>query len=425
MVVLAASNLLTAIKYAVWPDATMTGSDVVSGACPPFLGEASYYRLTCSIVWINFVWNLMFAPALLMDASLHKLSWESTSRRLMVKVFGDLPWSRYQMLSSDWTEIELLAAGAQGEIHVGVLRRPPSDPDASLDCAVKRPHVDGEGALEEVLQEARVLMHLHAKLAPGDHEHIVGLVGFCCSLPDVALLIQLCDTDLCRHLAQLRQKKPPSMGDPLPPSPGQQLPRRLVWAMQAAKGIRALHSASVAHLDIKSDNVLIADDVAKIGDFGHAVLHEGVGSEGRLSANSGTLAFMAPEVFVETGKGELCECGEILCKFDPFLADAFSFGFLLYECVTFEREPRGRGEAVDWQPPSLDKGEMAELGGGCVPGELEDLVSRCFSTEPCARPTFDQIVTELELVLAGMSKADPGGESVRAGSTTFEVVAGI
>eukprot|EP00658_Telonema_sp_P-2_P046532 TRINITY_DN3474_c0_g1_i4.p1 TRINITY_DN3474_c0_g1~~TRINITY_DN3474_c0_g1_i4.p1 ORF type:complete len:172 (-),score=41.89 TRINITY_DN3474_c0_g1_i4:81-596(-) len=148
------------------------------------------------------------------------------------------------------------------------------------------------------------------------------------------------------------------------------------------------------------------------------VLHEGVGSEGRLNANSGTLAFMAPEVFVETGKrGDLCQCGEILCKFDPFLADAFSFGFLLYECVTFEREPRGREGAVDWQPPILDKGEIAALGGD----ELEELVSRCFSVEPSCRPSFDQIVTELELVLARMPKVD----HAKPVKLEFEVVAEI
>eukprot|EP00658_Telonema_sp_P-2_P046533 TRINITY_DN3474_c0_g3_i1.p1 TRINITY_DN3474_c0_g3~~TRINITY_DN3474_c0_g3_i1.p1 ORF type:complete len:384 (-),score=70.46 TRINITY_DN3474_c0_g3_i1:287-1438(-) len=91
MTVLAALMLLVAIQFAVYPDSAMTGSEILS-ECPSYLGEASFYRITCSIIWLNFFWNLTFAPVLLMDSSLHKLTWESTSRPLALALTLTLAW---------------------------------------------------------------------------------------------------------------------------------------------------------------------------------------------------------------------------------------------------------------------------------------------------------------------------------------------
>lgn len=89
---------------------------------------------------------------------------------------------------------------------------------------------------------------------------------------------------------------------------------------------------------------------------------------------------------------------------DPFKADVFSFGFVLYECVTFRREPLCRLEAEEafdelvMIPIKLRPGEM-DSKSSQVPEDVFDLVEKCFEDTPEARPDFEEIVTVLEDVL--------------------------
>ncbi len=87
----------------------------------------------------------------------------------------------------------------------------------------------------------------------------------------------------------------------------------------------------MAHLDLKSSNVLIAaDGTAKISDVGLAALI----SRSYLSqmAPAGTWAWVAPEVILG---------GRVTMK-----ADIFSFGVVLWEIITLER-PAWRGNLRD------------------------------------------------------------------------------
>jgi serine/threonine protein kinase len=67
------------------------------------------------------------------------------------------------------------------------------------------------------------------------------------------------------------------------------------------KGVQYLHENNIVHRDIKPENLLfstVAGDVSgiKIADFGLSVQFHGMDVQ-NLSANAGTLAFMAPEMF--------------------------------------------------------------------------------------------------------------------------------
>ena len=131
------------------------------------------------------------------------------------------------------------------------------------------------------------------------------------------------------------------------------------------EGLQFAHSQGVIHRDIKPGNVwLTADGIAKIGDFGLAVMTD----RSRLTREGmmvGTVSYMPPEQ--ATG-------GEITPK-----ADLYSLGAMLYEMVT------GR-------PPFLGDDEIAIIGqhintppvaptwhNGTCPRPLEALIMRLLS----------------------------------------------
>ncbi|KAK8706021.1 hypothetical protein V6N13_049603 [Hibiscus sabdariffa] len=71
-----------------------------------------------------------------------------------------------------------------------------------------------------------------------------------------------------------------------------------LYTQQILQGLNYLHVSGVAHCDIKSQNILIGKEGAKIADLGCAKLMRQDGENGGFDTSviSGTPAFMAPEV---------------------------------------------------------------------------------------------------------------------------------
>ena len=92
-----------------------------------------------------------------------------------------------------------------------------------------------------------------------------------------------------------------------------------VLALQFLEGVAYLHSSSVAHLDLKPDNIVVKrDPVSKkvdlaIIDFDHSVFAD---AQPTISGPSGTPGWCAPEV--SAGK-----------SYNPLLADRWSCGRVL------------------------------------------------------------------------------------------------
>jgi len=102
------------------------------------------------------------------------------------------------------------------------------------------------------------------------------------------------------------------------------------FALEIIKGLEYLHSNSILHRDLKSDNVFVIFDerheisTLSIGDFDTA---KHITRKGSGLSVIGTPRFMAPEVFLSKGK-----VGNY-----TFKADVFSWGMLLYELITLMR----------------------------------------------------------------------------------------
>lgn len=140
--------------------------------------------------------------------------------------------------------------------------------------------------------------------------------------------------------------------------------------MQVAQALRLAHSRHVVHLDIKPGNVLISGGVAKLVDFGVAVMDPyGVPLEdGRVC---GSLGFMAPEQFM---RGELGPVG-------PW-TDVYALGVTLYLAMTGRMPFDGPDVRTVWEH-QLHQTPLAphELVSGLDP-IFEAIVLRCMAREP-------------------------------------------
>uniref|UniRef100_UPI00398E6B96 testis-specific serine/threonine-protein kinase 6-like n=1 Tax=Pristiophorus japonicus TaxID=55135 RepID=UPI00398E6B96 len=90
---------------------------------------------------------------------------------------------------------------------------------------------------------------------------------------------------------------------------------------QITHAVEYCHLHHIAHRDIKCENILLsADNIAKITDFGFATCMKGLDSC-PCSTFCGSAAYAAPEVLNYD-------------KYDPFKADIWSLGVVLYLMVT-------------------------------------------------------------------------------------------
>lgn len=130
------------------------------------------------------------------------------------------------------------------------------------------------------------------------------------------------------------------------------------------------------------------------------VQEEGAGFN--LTGRTGSLMYMAPEVFKEQPYSEK--------------ADVFSFGIMMYEVL--QRYIMLSAVAVAGTYEELE-GYCARVAGGYRPPlhdkwppKLTKLLLDCWAQEPSLRPTMDEVVTRLEaLQLSGameaLDKAEP------------------
>ncbi|MFQ5926838.1 MAG: protein kinase [Terriglobia bacterium] len=163
-------------------------------------------------------------------------------------------------------------------------------------------------------------------------------------------------------------------------------------ARQIAEGLHEAHQAGVLHRDIKPGNIMLdAKGRVKILDFGLAVLTGRERAPGETEESfitrtatqwttGGTVPYMSPEQL----------CGEAT----DARSDIFSFGVMLYECLTGRLPFRGETSvdilhAIVRQPPTPLRSLMPEIAP-----EWEPLVERCLSKAPEQRFRSMQDVLE-------------------------------
>ncbi|GAD83076.1 serine/threonine protein kinase [Nocardia asteroides NBRC 15531] len=142
-----------------------------------------------------------------------------------------------------------------------------------------------------------------------------------------------------------------------------------------AEALVAIHGAGVVHRDLKPSNVLLAVDGPKVVDFGiaRAVEDTALTTTGKVIGSPG---FMCPEQVTGEPLGPAC--------------DVFALGGVLTFAAS-GHGPFGSAELVQllwrivYEEPRLDG----------LPPSLRPLVGACVRKDPAARPTPQQVLTEL------------------------------
>ena len=162
---------------------------------------------------------------------------------------------------------------------------------------------------------------------------------------------------------------------------------------QACDGVRAIHEAGLAHLDLKPENLLIVEGAVKVADFGIGRFMDKQFSENPdalLAQGVGTPQYMSPEQFRAARQKDVGPASDI-----------YSLGLILYELLDgslpFDGNPAELKEKHLNVEPTPPKG---------VSDPWQRVLRRALAKRPEDRyPASERLLEDVERALQGISLA--------------------
>ncbi|KAL6905519.1 hypothetical protein ACP4OV_003120 [Aristida adscensionis] len=255
------------------------------------------------------------------------------------------------------------------------------------ELAVKVLNSSGEVAAEFV-SEVDILSSV-------GHRNVISLAGFCLDGGELMLVYEYMPRGSLEEILH-------GHGDQQRGRGAFGWPARFKVAVAVARALEYLHGGGgggggggrkVIHRDVKSSNILVADDFeAKLCDFGLALWAEDAASLVTGDDVAGTFGYLAPEYFMH---------GKVSDKID-----VYAFGVVLLELVSGRKPvsaggPRGQESLVVWASSVLQGGKLMDLVDPGLPmsdgdaGEVESMAlaaALCIRREPQRRPSMSNVV---------------------------------
>ncbi|XP_078079117.1 fibroblast growth factor receptor 3 isoform X3 [Mustelus asterias] len=275
-----------------------------------------------------------------------------------------------------------LGEGCFGQVvmaeAIGIEKDKPNKP---ITVAVKMLKDDAtDKDLSDLVSEMEMMKMI------GKHKNIINLLGACTQDGPLYVIVEYASKGNLREY--LKARRPPGMDYSFDTCkvPDEQLTFKdlVSCAYQVARGMEYLASQKCIHRDLAARNVLVTDDnVMKIADFGlardvHNIDYYKKTTNGRLPVK-----WMAPEALFD--------------RVYTHQSDVWSFGVLLWEIFTLGGSPYP-GIPVEELFKLLKEGHRMDKPANCT-HELYMIMRECWHAIPSQRPTFKQLVEDLDRVL--------------------------
>ncbi|XP_024940155.1 insulin-like peptide receptor [Cephus cinctus] len=321
--------------------------------------KGSNTMLVALMVTLGFVCGILLAVFFFYNKHKRK----KTQERLIASVNPDYIETKYvvdhwEVNREDVEVLEELGLGNFGMVYRGRL-------NTGVKVAIKTiADTASEREKNEFLNEASVMKNFSTT-------HIIKLLGVVSVGSPPFVIMELMENgDLKTYLRRIRDT------DMVPDTT-----RILRMAAEIADGMAYLESKKFVHRDLAARNCMISKNlVCKIGDFGMArdiyeTDYYKIGKKGLLP-----IRWMAPE-----------NLSDGVFTSD---SDVWSYGVVLYEILTLAEIPYQGFSNEEVLNYVLRKGTLT-IPRNC-PELIHKMMERCFKWRPSDRPTFMEIVAELE-----------------------------
>uniref|UniRef100_A0A673H9F0 Fibroblast growth factor receptor n=1 Tax=Sinocyclocheilus rhinocerous TaxID=307959 RepID=A0A673H9F0_9TELE len=282
-----------------------------------------------------------------------------------------------------------LGEGCFGQVVMGeAIGLDKDKPNRITKVAVKMLKSDAtEKDLSDLISEMEMMKMI------GKHKNIINLLGACTQDGPLYVIVEYASKGNLREY--LRARRPHGMeycyNPDQVPVESMSIKDLVSCAYQVARGMEYLASKKCIHRDLAARNVLVTEDnVMKIADFGlardvHHIDYYKKTTNGRLPVK-----WMAPEALFD--------------RIYTHQSDVWSFGVLLWEIFTLGGSPYP-GVPVEELFKLLREGHRMDRPSACTQ-EIYLMMKDCWHAVPTQRPTFKQLVEDLDRTLSVISNQE-------------------
>ncbi|XP_076982350.1 fibroblast growth factor receptor 2 isoform X8 [Tamandua tetradactyla] len=254
-------------------------------------------------------------------------------------------------------------------------------PKEAVTVAVKMLKDDAtEKDLSDLVSEMEMMKMI------GKHKNIINLLGACTQDGPLYVIVEYASKGNLREY--LRARRPPGMeySYDINRVPEEQMTFKdlVSCTYQLARGMEYLASQKCIHRDLAARNVLVTENnVMKIADFGLARDINNIDYYKKTTNGRLPVKWMAPEALFD--------------RVYTHQSDVWSFGVLMWEIFTLGGSPYP-GIPVEELFKLLKEGHRMDKPANCT-NELYMMMRDCWHAVPSQRPTFKQLVEDLDRTL--------------------------